>query len=147
MEGRGREGRGGEEVAEEGVVHLSRGEGVGEGRKAGRGSAYSHFFDRPDGARSGPCQEGLPVGRLCSLDGLKVTPLDSRAASWSEARREARATRETEWNSRRRTVRMGDHQGLDLWEGLLTGVWEVRREVSVERWRSNQVSRERRVGS
>ena len=68
-------GAGGEEVAEECVVHLSRGGGVGEGRKAGRGSAYRHFFDRPDGARSGPCQEGLPVGRLCSLDRLKVAPL------------------------------------------------------------------------
>ena len=68
-------GAGGEEVAEEGVVHLSRGGGVGEGRKAGRGSAYSYFFDRPDGAGSGPCQEGLPVGRLCSLDGLKIALL------------------------------------------------------------------------
>ena len=29
----------------------------------------------------------------------------------------------------------------------MTGVWEVRREVRVERWRSNQVSRESRVGS
>ena len=36
---------------------------------------------------------------------------------------------------------------MDLWEGLLTGVWEVRREVRIERWRSNQASRESRVGS
>ena len=49
-------------MAEEGVVHLSRGGGIGEGRKEGRGSAYSHFLDCPDGARSGRCQEGLPVG-------------------------------------------------------------------------------------
>ena len=68
-------GAGGEEVAKEGVVHLSRGGGVGEGRRAGRGSAYIHFSDRRDGARSGPCQEGPPVGRLCSLDDFKVAPL------------------------------------------------------------------------
>ena len=55
--------------------------------------------------------------------------------------------REAEWNSRRRTVRRGEYLGLNLWEGLLTGVWEVRREVRVERWWSNQVSRESRVGS
>ena len=41
-------GTGGKEVAKEGIVHLSRSGGVGEGRKAGRGSAESHFLDRPD---------------------------------------------------------------------------------------------------
>ena len=62
-------------MAKEGVIHLSGGGGVGEGGKAGRGSAHDHFLDRPDGAGSGQCQEGLPVGGLCSFDGLKVTPL------------------------------------------------------------------------
>ena len=55
-------GTGGEEVTEEGVVHLSRGEGVGEGRKAGCGSAHSHLLDRSDGGRSGRSQEGIPGG-------------------------------------------------------------------------------------
>ena len=62
-------------MAEEGVSFLSRGEGIREGRKAGRGSAHGHFLYRPDGARSGRSQEGLLVRLLHSFDGLKVTPL------------------------------------------------------------------------
>ena len=39
--------------ADEGVVHLSGGGGIREGREAGRGSTHSHLLDCPDGAGSG----------------------------------------------------------------------------------------------
>ena len=78
---------------------------------------------------------------LCDLDSLEIVcPRDARHFShghgtffW--------ASLAALWYSRRRTVRGGDHHGLEWCEGCELGVWSLRRRVSRSSAPGSQSSR------
>ena len=79
---------------------------------------------------------------MAALIALKYRFLERLVVARSEGKWEERAFHEAEWNSFLIRERRGDHHGFEQYEGLLVGVWEVRREVRRARCRSNQASRE-----
>ena len=62
-------------------------------------------------------------------------------AEWSYGSLEDLNDVEAEWNAWRRDERRGDHQGLDLGEGLEFGVFEVTRDLTLLEWKSNHCSK------
>ena len=48
---------------------------------------------------------------------------------------------EAEWKACRREERRGDHQGLDLGEGLEVGVFEMMRDLILLEWTLNHFSK------
>ena len=71
-------------------------------------------------------------------------------AEWSYGSLEDLNNLEAEWRARRREEKRGDHQGLDLEEGLEVGVFEVIRDLILLECVSNHFSktdtRQRRRG-
>ena len=62
-------------------------------------------------------------------------------AEWSYGSLDDLNDLEAEWKACRRDERSGDHHGLDLGEGLETGVVEVMRVLTLLAWVSNQSSK------
>ena len=62
-------------------------------------------------------------------------------AEWSYGSLEDLNDLEAEWKAWRTDERRGDHQGLDLGEGLEVGVFEVMRDLILLEWVSNHSSK------
>jgi len=78
---------------------------------------------------------------LAAFIALKYPDLEMRAKSRRVEVPCFLAVLDALWNSRRRVVRWGVHQGLEGWEGLETGVCSLSRAVSLSNARVNHSSR------